>query len=135
MRGAAAGDLYLFVHLKRHSLFSREGSTLVAEAPISFSTAALGGTITLAGIDGERIEIKIPAGIQSGEMLRQRGAGMSVVNGRGRGDLMTRILVETPIRLSKQQKAILEQYRATETGDECPASKGFFGRVRDALGS
>ena len=133
MRGAAAGDLYLFVHMKRHSIFSREGTTLVAEAPISFSTAALGGTIVMPGIDGERIDLKIPVGIQSGEMLRQRGAGMSVLNGRGRGDLMTRILVETPTRLSKEQKALLDQFRATETGDECPASKGFFGRVREFL--
>jgi len=134
VRGASAGDLYLFVHLKRHAIFSREGTTLIAEAPISFTTAALGGQIAIPGIDGEKIEIKIPAGIQSGETLRQRGAGMSVLNGRGRGDLMTRILVETPTRLSKDQKAILEQFRETETGDECPASKGFFGRIKDVLG-
>ena len=131
---ASPGDLYLFVHLKRHAIFSREGTTLIAEAPISFTTASLGGSIAIPGIDGERIEIKIPAGIQSGETLRQRGAGMSVLNGRGRGDLMTRILVETPTRLSKDQKAILEQFRDTETGDECPASKGFFGRIKDILG-
>ena len=135
MRGASAGDLYLFVHMKRHSIFSREATTLIAEAPISFSTAALGGTMEIPGIDGARIEIKIPTGIQSGEMLRQRGAGMSVLNGRGRGDLMTRILVETPTKLSKEQRAILEQYRATETGDECPASKGFFGRVKEFFDS
>jgi molecular chaperone DnaJ len=134
VRGAAAGDLYLFVHMKRHAIFSREGTTLVAEAPISFTTAALGGCIVIPGIDGEKIELKIPSGIQSGEMLRHRGAGMSVLNGRGRGDLMTRILVETPTKLSKEQKAILEQFRETETGDECPASKGFFSRIREKLG-
>jgi molecular chaperone DnaJ len=134
VRGAAAGDLYLFVHLKRHAIFNREGTTLIAEAPITFTTAALGGSIAIPGIDGERIDIKIPAGIQSGETIRQRGAGMSVLNGRGRGDLMTRILVETPTKLSKDQKAILEQFRETETGDECPASKGFFGRIKDILG-
>ena len=59
---------------------------------------------------------------------------MSVLNGRGRGDMVARILVETPTRLSKEQKKLLEEFRATETGDECPASKGFFGRIRDALG-
>jgi len=134
MRGAPPGDLYLFVHMKRHSLFGRDGTTLVAEAPITFTTAALGGCITIPGIDGERIELKIPAGIQSGETIRQRGAGMSVLNGRGRGDLMARILVETPTKLSKEQRAILEQFRDTETGDECPASKGFFRRIKDALG-
>ena len=135
VRGAPAGDLYLFVHMKRHPIFEREGTTLVAEAPISFTTAALGGCITIPGIDGEKIELKIPAGIQSGETLRHRGGGMSVLNGRGRGDLMTRILVETPTRLSKEQRTILEQFRDTETGDECPAAKGFFSRVRDFLGS
>jgi molecular chaperone DnaJ len=135
MRGAPSGDLYLFVHLKRHPIFAREGTTLVAEAPITFTTAALGGCITIPGIDGEKIELKIPAGIQSGETIRHRGGGMSVLNGRGRGDLMARILVETPTRLSKEQKAILQQFRDTETGDECPASKGFFSRIRDALGS
>jgi molecular chaperone DnaJ len=134
VRGSAAGDLYLFVHMKRHAIFSREGTTLVAEAPISFTTAALGGAISLPGFDGHKVEIKIPAGIQSGEQLRHRGAGMSVLNGRGRGDLMTRILVETPTKLSKEQKAILEQFRETETGDECPASKGFFSRIREKLG-
>ena len=134
VRGAAAGDLYLFVHMKRHAIFSREGSTLVAEAPISFTTAALGGCITIPGIDGEAIELKIPTGIQSGEMLRHRGAGMSVLNGRGRGDLIARILVETPTRMSKEQKRLLEEFRGTETGDECPNAKGFFSRIRDALG-
>ena len=131
VRSATSGDLYLFVHLKRHAIFNRDGTTLVAEAPISFTTAALGGTIAIPGIDGARIEIKIPAGIQSGETLRHRGGGMSVLQGKGRGDLVTRILVETPTRLSKDQKAILEQFRGTETGDECPASKGFFSRIRD----
>jgi molecular chaperone DnaJ len=133
VRGAASGDLYLFVHMKRHAIFEREGTTLIAEAPITFTTAALGGTIAIPGIDGDKIELKIPAGIQSGETLRHRGGGMSVLNGRGRGDLVTRILVETPTRLSKDQRAILEQFRDTETGDECPASKGFFSRIRDAL--
>ncbi len=135
MRSAASGDLYLFVHMKRHAYFTREGTTLVAECPISFTTAALGGTIEVPGVDGARIEIKIPAGIQSGETLRQRGAGMSVLNARGRGDLVTRILVETPTKMSKEQRAILEQFRSTETGDECPASRSFFGRVKEYFGS
>jgi len=134
MRGAPSGDLYLFVHMKRHAIFDRDGTTLVAEAPITFTQAALGGCITIPGIDGERIELKIPSGIQSGETIRHRGAGMSILNGRGRGDLMAKILVETPTKLSKEQRAILEQFRDTETGDECPASKGFFRRIKDALG-
>ncbi|GAA4040164.1 molecular chaperone DnaJ [Sphingomonas rosea] len=134
VRGAPAGDLYLFVHLKRHAIYEREGTTLVAECPVSFTTAALGGTITVPGIDGEAIEVKIPAGIQSGETLRLRGRGMAVLNGRGRGDMVTRVLVETPTRLSAKQKELLAQFRETETGEECPATKSFFSRIKDALG-
>jgi molecular chaperone DnaJ len=107
---------------------------LIADCPISFTTAALGGSITLPGLDGHKVEIKIPTGVQSGEQLRHRGAGMSVLNGRGRGDLVARILVETPTRMTKEQKKLLEEFRATETGDECPAAKGFFSRVREFLG-
>ena len=131
IRGAGNGDLYIFVHMKRHPIFARDGTTLVAECPVSFTTAALGGAITLPGLDGAEIEIKIPAGIQSGEQLRHRGAGMSILNGRGRGDVVARILVETPTRMSAKQKKLLEDFRATETGDECPAAKGFFKRVRE----
>src|SRR5438105_8445727 len=132
--GAAAGDLYLFVHMTRHPIYAREGTTLIAECPISFTTAALGGAISLPGVDGQQVDVKIPAGVQSGEQLRHRGAGMTVLNGRGRGDLVARILVETPTRMSKEQKHLLEEFRATETGDECPAAKGFFTRVREMFG-
>ena len=134
IRGATSGDLYLFVHMKRHAIFQREARNLVADCPISFITAALGGSVALPGIDGAKLEVKVPAGVQSGETLRQRGAGMSVLNTRGRGDLIIRILVETPTKLSTEQKALLEQFRGTETGDECPASKGFFKRIKDTLG-
>jgi molecular chaperone DnaJ len=134
VRGAASGDLYLFVHMKRHAIYAREGTTLVAECPISFTTAALGGAIELPGVDGKPVEIKIPAGVQSGEQLRHRGSGMSVLNGRGRGDMVARILVETPTHMTKEQKKLLEEFRATETGDECPAAKSFFSRVRDYFG-
>jgi len=134
IRGAASGDLYIFVHMKRHPIYGRDGTTLVAECPVSFTTAALGGTISLPGLDGAKIELKIPAGVQSGEQLRQRGAGMSVLNGRGRGDLVARILVETPTRMSAKQKKLLEEFRETETGDECPAAKSFFGRIREMFG-
>jgi molecular chaperone DnaJ len=133
VRAAASGDLYLFVHLKRHPIYAREGTALIADCPISFTTAALGGSINLPGIDGNPVDIRIPAGIQSGEQLRHRGSGMSVLNGRGRGDLVARILVETPTRMSAKQKKLLEEFRETETGDECPAAKGFFTRVREFL--
>ena len=135
VRNAASGDLYIFVHMKRHGIYAREGTTLIAECPVSFTAAALGGSISLPGVDGAKIDIKIPPGIQSGEQLRQRGAGMSVLNGRGRGDLVARVLVETPRRMSAKQKKLLEEFRKTETGDECPAAKSFFQRVRETFGS
>ena len=130
-RGAAAGDLYIFLHMARHKLFEREGTTLFTRAPISFTTAALGGCITIPGLDGRKHDISIPAGIQSGKQLRQRGAGMPVLNGRGHGDLVVQIDVETPTRLNAKQKELLQAFRETETGEECPASQGFFGRLKE----
>ncbi|MCW1403241.1 molecular chaperone DnaJ [Novosphingobium sp. MW5] len=129
--GAPAGDLYIFVHVKRHSVFERDGTTLLTRAPITFTKAALGGEIELPGLDGTRHTITIPAGIQSGKQLRQRGAGMPVLQGRGRGDLVVEIQVETPTKLSAKQKELLRELQATETGDECPQSKGFFDRIKE----
>ncbi|MEA1083974.1 molecular chaperone DnaJ [Sphingomonas sp. M6A6_1c] len=129
-RGAPAGDLYIFLHVKRHPIFEREGTTLFARAPISFTTAALGGALSIPGLDGRTHEIKIPAGIQSGKQLRQRGAGMPVLQGRGQGDLVIQIEVETPTKLSVRQRELLELFRETETGDECPDSQGFFAKLK-----
>ena len=134
LRGAPAGDLYIFLHVARHPLFEREGTTLLARAPISFTTAALGGEITIPGPDGEAHVLKIPAGTQHGRELRQRGAGMPVLQGRGRGDLVVRIEVETPTKLSPRQRELLEELRATETGAETPHSTGFFQKMKGAWG-
>lgn len=130
--GAPAGDLYIFIHTKRHAVFERDGTTLLTRVPISFTTAALGGEIEIPGLDGVRHAITIPAGIQSGKQLRQRGAGMPVLQGRGRGDLIIEIMVETPTRLTARQKELLRELQATETGEECPQSRGFFDRIKDA---
>ncbi|WP_277969648.1 molecular chaperone DnaJ [Sphingomonas echinoides] len=132
LRGAPAGDLYIFLHVARHPLFEREGTTLFARTPISFTTAALGGEVTIPGPDGVRHAIKIPAGTQSGRELRQRGAGMPVLQGRGRGDLVIRVEVETPTSLTARQRELLEEFRATETGKECPQTSGFFKKVKSA---
>jgi len=134
-RGGPGGDLYIFLHLRPHALFQRDGTTLFARAPISFSTAALGGSITVPGLDGEAHEIRIPAGIQPGKQLRQRGAGMPVLNGRGQGDLVVQIEVETPTKLTPRQRELLEEFRATETGEECPEASGFFARLKGMLGA
>jgi molecular chaperone DnaJ len=130
--GAPAGDLYIFLHVRRHGMFEREGTTLITRVPITFTTAALGGQVEIPGLDGQRHAIEIPAGIQSGKQLRKRGAGMPVLQGRGHGDLVIEITVETPTKLSARQKELLRELQATETGEECPQSKGFFERLKDA---
>ena len=133
--GAPAGDLYIFLHIRQHPVFEREGTALFTRMPISFTMAALGDSISIPGLDGETHEIAIPAGIQSGRQLRKRGAGMPVLQGRGRGDLVVEVLVETPTRLSKRQKELLAEFRETETGDECPESRGFFEKIKGAFGA
>lgn len=132
--GSPPGDLYIFIHIKRHNVFEREGATLVTRVPIAFTTAALGGEIAIPGLDAATIAIDIPAGIQSGKQLRKRGAGMPVLQGRGRGDLVIEIMVETPTKLSARQRELLRELQETETGDETPQSKGFFDRIKDAFG-
>ena len=134
-RGAPAGDLYIFIHVKSHPLFEREGTTLATRVPVSFTTAALGGAIDIPDLDGSTNTVDIPVGIQSGKQLRVRGAGMPVLQGRGRGDLVVEIMVETPTKLSRKQKEILEQFRETETGEECPESRSFFSKLKDAFGT
>ncbi|MEL6877873.1 MAG: DnaJ C-terminal domain-containing protein, partial [Pseudomonadota bacterium] len=134
-RGAPPGDLYIFVHVTPHELFQREGTTLATRVPVSFTTAALGGEVKIPDLDGSTNTVEIPTGIQSGKQLRVRGAGMPVLQGRGRGDLVVEIAVETPTKLSRKQKEILQEFRETETGEECPESRGFFDKLKDAFGA
>jgi molecular chaperone DnaJ len=131
--GAPPGDLYIFVHIRPHDVFQREGTSLFTRTPHSVPDPAHGATIEIPGLDGDSHEIEIPAGIQSGKQLRKRGAGMPVLQGRGRGDLITEIVVETPTKLSARQKDLLREFRETETGDECPESAGFFAKLKGAL--
>jgi molecular chaperone DnaJ len=133
-RGAPSGDLYIFLHVKPHTVFEREGTTLATRVPVSFTTAALGGCVEIPDLDGSTNRLDIPVGIQSGKQLRIRGAGMPVLQGRGRGDMVVEIVVETPTKLSRRQKEILEEFKATETGDECPESRSFFAKLKDAFG-
>jgi molecular chaperone DnaJ len=133
--GAPPGDLYIFIHIRRHNVFERDGTTLLTRVPITFTTAALGGEIEIPGLDGKHIKIEIPAGIQSGKQLRKRGEGMPVLQGRGRGDLVIEIMVETPTKLTARQKELLRELQETETGTKRPQSKGFFDRIKDAFGA
>lgn len=129
-RGAPAGDLYIFVGLARHEVFQRQGTTLLAQVPVSFSTAALGGSIELPGLDGEIHEVKIPVGVQSGQQIKRRGAGMPVLQGQGHGDLVVEVVVETPTKLTARQKELLAEFRELETDRQCPQSHGFFGKLK-----
>ncbi|ARU16102.1 molecular chaperone DnaJ [Croceicoccus marinus] len=129
-QGAPSGDLYIFMHVRRHDVFERDGTNLFTKVPITFTKAALGGTISLPGLDGEWITVNIPAGVQSGEQLRKRGDGMPVLQGRGRGDLVVDIQVETPRKLSSKQKELLREFQQSETKAQCPDAMGFFERIK-----
>ncbi len=137
-RGAGPGDLYIFVALKPHAIFKREGTTLFAQVPISITTAALGGEIEVPGLDKLPASIKVPAGTQGGKQLRVRGRGMPALSSNGRstgfGDLVVQLDVETPVKLSKRQRELLEEFQALEAGEEgrnFPAQSGFFAKLKD----
>jgi len=133
LRGGPAGDLYIFVHLKPHAIFKREGTTLFAAVPISITTAALGCEIEVPCLDKKPASVKIPAGTQSGKQFRLRGRGMPALNGSGQGDLIIQVDVETPTRLSPRQRELLEEFRALEgDGSGCPKSTGFFAKLKEA---
>jgi molecular chaperone DnaJ len=110
-----AGDLYIFISVKEHAIFRRDGIDLVCSVPVTITQAALGSEIRLAGIHGAE-RIKIPAGTQSGDILRVRGKGVPNLHGFGRGDLLVEILVRTPTRLSREGKKLLE--KLAECGDD-----------------
>jgi molecular chaperone DnaJ len=134
-RGAPPGDLYIFLHVARHPIFSREGTTLHARAPISFATAALGGEVVIEGPDGAEQVIRIAPGTPSGREIRQRGAGMPVLQGRGRGDMVIHIEVQVPTRLTARQRELLEALREAD-GEAPPIDEdsGFFSKMKAAFG-
>lgn len=137
-RGSPSGDLYIFIALKPHALFKRDGTTLFAQVPVSITTAALGGEIKVPCLDKAAATIKVPAGTQAGKQLRVRGRGMPALNANGRssgfGDLVVQLDVETPIRLNKRQRELLEEFQALELeegGTNFPAQSGFFAKLKD----
>ncbi|OOF42485.1 molecular chaperone DnaJ [Rodentibacter trehalosifermentans] len=129
--GAPAGDLYVVIHVKAHHIFERDGNNLYCEVPISFATAALGGEIEVPTLDG-RVKLKIPAETQTGKLFRMRGKG---VNARGyAGDLICRIVVETPVNLNSKQKELLKELEESLQGKglskHSPKSSGFLDGVK-----
>lgn len=138
--GGPTGDLYVVIHVKSHALFQRDGDDLYMETPVPYPLMALGGTFTVDGPAGE-IEVKVPQGTLSGTLIPFRGKGMPSVNGRGRGSLYVRVVVEVPKKLTKDQKKILEQLGQTMRADKIAATpadqsqdKPFFEKVKDLFG-
>lgn len=111
-RGGPSGDLYVQVSLKKHPIFERHGSDLHCEVPIDFATSALGGSVEVPTLEG-RVMLKIPAETQTGKVLRLRGKGIKSVRSSSMGDLLCKLVVETPINLSKEQKEYLSQLKAS----------------------
>ena len=133
MRGGPTGDLYLFVNLKPHPIFKREGTTLFAAVPVSLTTVALGGEIEVLCLDRNTCPVRIPAGTQSGKQFRVRGRGFPALNGGGTGDLVIQVDVETPTKLSARQRELLEEFQTLEAeAGSCPKSTGFFAKLKEA---
>jgi len=115
-KGAPAGDLYVQIGVREHPIFSRDENDLYCEVPISFVTATLGGELDVPTLGG-RVKLKIPQETQSGKMFRLRGKGVRSVRGSQVGDLMCRVMVETPVNLTARQKDLLREFDTTLSSD------------------
>ncbi len=130
--GAPAGDLYVQVNVKDHPIFIRDENNLYCEVPISFTTAALGGEIDVPTLEG-KVKLKIPKETQTGKMFRLRGKGVKSVRSAITGDLMCKVVIETPVNLSKEQEELLRQFEETmgkKRSHHSPKETGFFKGVK-----
>ncbi|MDX1281898.1 molecular chaperone DnaJ [Shewanella colwelliana] len=130
--GAPPGDLYVQVTVREHAIFVRDGNNLYCEVPISFSKAALGGEIEVPTLDG-KVNLKIPSETQTGRMFRLRGKGVKSVRSHAVGDLLCKVVMETPVNLSDKQKELLREFDNTLTGSSkkhSPKAEGFFDGVK-----
>ena len=131
-RGGPAGDLYVFLSVRRHQLFEREGADVHCKVPISMVQATLGAGIEVPTLDGKAARINIPAGAQGGHQFRLRAKGMPVVRSVQRGDMYIEIGVETPTNLTAKQKELLKEFE--KAGKTSPESEGFFSKVKEMFG-
>ena len=129
LRGGPAGDLYIFIEVREHKIFQRDGNSLFCRIPVSMSGAALGGDIEVPTMDGGRSRVKIPAGSQSGRQMRLRGKGMPAIKSVQKGDMFIEIAVETPVNLTSKQRELLREFEALSE-DNNPESKSFFSSVK-----
>lgn len=131
MRGAPSGDLYIFLSVRPHAVFQREEADIYCEVPIPMVTAALGGSVEVPTIDGNRAKVNIPAGTQSGHQFRLRGKGMSRLHNRGFGDMFIEARVETPVKLTKRQQELLREFDDAGEEGSHPHTEGFFKKVKE----
>src|SRR3954463_14427583 len=133
VRGGGQGDLYIFLSLAPHQFFQRDGADLHCRVPISMVTAALGGGFDVPTIDGGKTRVKVPEGTQSGRRFRLAGKGMPVLRARESGDMYVQVLVETPQKLTKRQKELLQEFEQQSSTETQPEAAGFFSKVKEFL--
>lgn len=128
--GAPRGDLYCYINVREHPLFHREGANLICQVPITFTQAALGAEVEVPTLSGKQ-PLSVPRGTQSGEVFRLRGKGMPDPHGRGCGELVVQVVVETPKKLTKRQEELLREFAELENKHVSPERKSFFETLRD----
>lgn len=131
LRGGPAGDLYIFLSIKPHEFFQRDGADLFCRVPIAMTTGALGGQVEVPTIDGGRTRVKIPEGTESGKQFRLKGKGMPVLRSKHLGDLYIQVEVETPKNLNRKQRELLREFEQLSNDTTSPESSGFFARVKE----
>jgi molecular chaperone DnaJ len=131
--GGPSGDLYVVLHVKEHPFFEREGNDLHCVIPVSYAQAALGDEIPVPTLEGEHT-LKVPDGTQSGATLRIRGKGVPVLNGHGKGDLYVEIRVQTPTKLNKRQRELLQELDGLTRVENKPQRRTLLGKVKDIFG-
>lgn len=129
LRGGPAGDLYIFIEVREHALFQRDGVNLYCRVPVAMTTAALGGEVEVPTIDGGRSRVKVLAGTQTGKQMRLRGKGMPALRGGGIGDMLIEVAVETPVNLTSRQRELLREFERLSE-DNNPEGSSFFSKVR-----
>jgi len=133
LRGGPAGDLYIFLSIRPHEFFQRDGADIFCRVPISMTTAALGGEFQVPTIDGGKTKVKVPEGTQTGKQFRLKGKGMPVLRSTRIGEMYIQVAVETPRNLNRKQRELLEEFERASSADNNPDSAGFFTRVRDFI--
>ncbi|MCF3936023.1 molecular chaperone DnaJ [Acuticoccus sp. M5D2P5] len=131
LMGGPSGDLYIFLSLRAHDFFEREGADLYCRVPISMARAALGGSIEVPSIDGEKSRVKIPEATQTGRQFRLRGKGMPVMRSSQKGDMFIQVVVETPQNLTRRQRELLTEFEELSSTENHPESHGFFSRAKE----